>query len=283
MSPLSAVIVDAAPHPWDDAAQGWDRHATLVRTWLRDATAAMLDAAHLSSGARVLDIAAGAGDQTLDIARRIGPRGAVLATDISPRILHLAQHRLREAGITNAATRVADAQSLDLAHADFDAAVCRLGLMFCTSPLRALLGARAALRPGGRFSALVFSNPQANPCLVTLLRTAQRHAGVPERDPYEPGTLMSLGQPGVMLRLLHEAGFVDIDVRPIAAPFVVPSAKHYIEFVRSAASPVMQELKALPRAAQVAAWDDMTEQLQMFSTPTGWSGPKELLICSATG
>ena len=281
-SPVSAVPADAEPHPWDDAAQGWDRHAAWIRRWLHDATAAMLDAAHLTSGARVLDIAAGAGDQTLDIARHIGPSGAVLATDISPRILALAQERLRAAGVTTAATRVADAQALGLAGANFDAAVCRLGLMFCTSPLEALRGARAALRPTGRFSALVFSNPQANPCLVILARTAQRHAGVPARDPFEPGALMSLGQPGVMPRLLHEAGFVDIAVQPIAAPFALPSVQHYIEFVRSSASPVMQMLKPLPPAAQAAAWDEMTEQLQAFSTAQGWVGPNELLICSAT-
>ena len=89
----SAAFAEPAPHPWDDAAQGWDHHATSIRTWLHGATAAMLDAAQLTRGARVLDIAAGAGDQTLDIAQRIGPGGAVLATDISPRILALAQDR----------------------------------------------------------------------------------------------------------------------------------------------------------------------------------------------
>ncbi len=279
---MSVLFADAERHPWDDAAQGWDRHAPSIRTWLRDATTAMLDAAHLTRGARVLDIAAGAGDQTLDIAKRIDAGGEVLATDISPRILRLAKERLREAGIMTAVTRVADAQALGLAGANFDAAVCRLGLMFCTSPLRALQGARAALRPGGRFSALVFSTPQANPCLAVLARAAHRHAGVAEVSPFEPGGLMSLGQPGVMLRLLREAGFIDIAVQPIAAPFVLPSVQHYIEFVRSAASPIMQMLKALPPAAQAAAWDEMTQQLQVFSTSGGWAGPNELLLCSAT-
>ena len=279
---VSPAFAEPAPHPWDGAAQGWHQHAGLIRTWLHDATAAMLDAAQLTRGARVLDIAAGAGDQTLDIAQRIGPDGAVLATDISPRILALAQDRLRAAGVTTAATRVADAQALDLAGANFDAAVCRLGLMFCTSPLQALQGARAALRPAGRFSALVFSHPQANPCLVILARTAQRHAGLPERSAFEPGGLMSLGQPGLMPQLLHQAGFINITVQPMAAPLLLPSVQHYIDFVRSAASPVMQMLKALTPAAQAAAWDEMSEQLQVFSTPHGWAGPNELLICSAS-
>ena len=71
-------------------------------------------------------------------------------------------------------------------------------------------------------------------------------------------------------------------VQPMAAPFVLPSVQHYIDFVRSSASPVMQMLKALPAAAQAAAWDEMRAQLQVFSTPQGWAGPNELLICSAT-
>lgn len=69
-------------HPWDEAAQGWNRHAAVIRSWLAEATEAMLTAARIGPGSRVLDIAAGAGDQTLDIACRVGPQGHVLATDI---------------------------------------------------------------------------------------------------------------------------------------------------------------------------------------------------------
>jgi ubiquinone/menaquinone biosynthesis C-methylase UbiE len=42
----------------------------------------MLDMAGVGAGARVLDVAAGAGGQTLAAARRVGPSGSVLATDI---------------------------------------------------------------------------------------------------------------------------------------------------------------------------------------------------------
>lgn len=75
----------AAGHQWDEAAEGWNRHGPLVAEWPRDATSAMLDAARIGPGSRVLDIATGAGDQTLDVARRVGTSGQVMATDISPR------------------------------------------------------------------------------------------------------------------------------------------------------------------------------------------------------
>ena len=279
---MGAPTVTPPPHPWDKAAQGWNSHAAIIRRWLAPATAEMLQAVQLNPGARVLDMAAGAGDQTLDLARRVGPLGQVLATDISPAILALAAENARAAGLHNVQTRVADAQALGLAGAGFDAAVCRLGLMLCHAPQDALSGARAALKPGGRFSALVFSHPEGNPCLTIMVRTALRHAGLPPRSPFEPGSLMSLGEPGLLARLLHAAGFVDIQMRTIPAPFHLPSAGDYVAFVRSSASPLMEILAPLTASAQSEAWDDMGAQLNTFTTPAGWVGPNELLLCAAT-
>lgn len=267
---------------WDAAAEGWNRSAPLIRAWLHDATTAMLDAARIDVGARVLDIAAGAGDQTLDIARRVGPHGRVLATDISPRILALARLNAAAAGLQQVEARVADAQWLGLDGAGFDAALCRLGLMFCPRPGDALASARAALKPGGRFVALVFGGPQGNPCVATLMATALRHRGLPPGTPSAPGTLLSLGAPGLMQQLLEATGFVDVAVQPIAAPFHLPSARDYIDFVRASGSPLIQLLAPLPAEARAAAWDDMTRQLDRFSTPDGWHGPNELLLCTAS-
>lgn len=282
MAAASLDMGRAAAHPWDDAAEGWDRHSPMLGEWLREATAAMLDAAGIGPGARVLDIAAGAGDQTLDIARRVGPGGEVLATDISARILTLAADKLRRAGFDGVRTWIADAQALGLDDAGFDAAVSRLGLMFCREPRAALASARSALRPGGRFSALVFSAPPGNPCIALMAATALRHAGRAPVSPFEPGSLLSLGQPGLMARLLAEAGFEAIDVRAIAAPMRLPSCQHYIDFVRSAGLPIMALLAPLSAAAQHDAWEDIAEQLGRFTTDHGWQGPNELLLCSAT-
>jgi SAM-dependent methyltransferase len=277
--------VAASDHPWDNAAKGWNDHTQIIREWLREATPRMLDAAHLTTGSRVLDIAAGAGDQTLDIAIRVGENGHVLATDISSRILELAQHNASAEGFSQIETRVADAQSLGLDGANFDAAVCRLGLMFCNQPLAALSSARTALKPGGRFSALVFSGPQNNPCLAIMMRIALERAGMKPgtpSSPFVPGTLMSLGKPGLLAELLRDAGFVDVNVQPVAAPFRLPTSRHYIEFVRSAGSPIMQILAPLTDTQQADAWNEMETRLNAFSTPGGWIGSHELLQCTAT-
>ena len=266
---------------WDKAADGWNSHATQVNGWLADVTLAMLDAAHIESGCRVLDVAAGSGGQTLDIARRVGAQGMVLATDISPRILVLAQRNAAAAELTQVQTRVADAQALGLASSNFDAAVCRLGLMFCPAPLAALMAIRNALKPGGRFAAVVFSKPQSNPCVALMMATALKAAGVASQSPYTPGSLLSLGQPGLLASLLADAGFVDIDVQQISAPFKLPSARHYVDFVRASGSPIMEILAPLSVQVQTRAWDEMTTQLEIYSTHTGWIGPNELLLGSA--
>jgi SAM-dependent methyltransferase len=270
---------DAATHPWDRAAAGWNDHTPIIREWLYDATRMMLDAVHINPGSRVLDIAAGAGDQTLDIARRVGESGYVLATDISARILHLAARNAHADGQTNVETHLADAESLGLAGRQFDAAVCRLGLMFCSDPLAALRGIHAALKPGGRFSALVFAAPQLNPCLSTVLKTAIEHAGLSLPPPFAPGTLTSLGKPGLLAELLDAAGFVHGTVIPLAAPFHLPTSRHYVEFVRTAGSPIIQMLASLNDAARRDAWNDMEARLNEFNKELEWVGPHELLLC----
>ncbi len=272
---------------WDQGAAGWQHNEGLVKTWLADATRQMLDAARIGTGMTVLDVAAGAGGQTLDIARRVGPDGKVLATDISPRMIDLSLERIRSEGLDQVRCRVADAQAIDLALVDnwekdgFDAATCRLGLMFCKAPLKALRAIRNCLAPGARFSALVFSNPHANPCIRMTISAANRHLGATLTDPYSPGGLLSLGRPGLMADLLHQAGYVDIEVRPIQAPFRLPRCEDYVDFVRTSGAPIVEMLKSMNAQDCERVWDDITGQLQQFSKEAGWEGPNELLLCAA--
>ena len=284
---IMTLVEASSTQPWDRAAQGWNQHADLIGTWLRQASSAMLDAAQISIGMSVLDIAAGAGDQTMQIAARIGITGRVLATDVSPGILALAKTNAAHLGFHQVETRLLNAESLGLQGANYDAAVSRLGLMFCHDPGKALVQARSALKPGGRFAALVFSQPQTNPCLTITLGVARHHAGLcklgdqNEAQVYLPGSLMSLGKPGLFAELLHSAGFVNIDICSINAPMKLASVHHYIEFLKSAASPIIELLSQLTPSAQQAAWLDMTEQLKQFEHGGGWTGPNELLLAKA--
>jgi SAM-dependent methyltransferase len=271
----------ATRRQWDQAAPGWNAHAAQIRQWLAPATEAMLEMADVRRGARVLDVAAGAGDQTLDIARRVGPAGYVLATDLSATILAFAKSNARRAGYANVDTRVADGEFLRIEEGSFDASVCRLGLMLFPDPRQGLREMHRALKPGGGVCTMVFSGPQANPCITTLLSTAFRHAGLAPRDPHQAGGLLSLGKPGLIDEMFRAAGFKDVASTRIDAPFRLPSAHDYLRFVRTSASPLQQILGTLGAAAADAAWNDMEERLKIFETSEGWAGPNELLLTAA--
>ena len=263
---------------WDRAAPGWNAHGPLIGAWLARATEAMLGMAGIGPGSRVLDVAAGAGEQTLLIARRVGPAGSVLATDLSPVILALAEANAQHAGLSNVHFQVADGEDLQVEPASFDAVVCRLGLMLLGDPLRGLREMHRTLRSGGHLCAVVFSEPEHNPCITTLMSTALQHAGLPAVNPCTPGGLLSLGRPGVSDGLFAAAGFQDVATTRLAAPFRMPSAKAYLDFVRTSASPIQQILSRLDEPDRERAWAEMEEKLSLYATPWGWEGPNELLL-----
>jgi SAM-dependent methyltransferase len=279
--PNPLAFKTAVREQWNRSAQGWNDHSSEIRAWLRQATDAMLNMAGVSPGAAVLDVAAGAGDQTLDIARRVGPKGRVLATDLSEAILALAQKNAEQAGFHNVQTLAADGENLPLEPASFDAVVCRLGLMFFPDPLQGLRGMHRALRPGGGICTMVFSRPDRNPCLGILMSTALKHAGLPARDPFQPGGLLSLGKPGLADELFRAAGFQNVATTALDAPFRLPTARHYLDFVRASASPIQQILGRLAPQAAAAAWAEMEQRLGVFTTADGWVGPNELLLTAA--
>ena len=147
---------------WQSAAQAWNDWGPLLRAWLGPATEIMLDMAAIEPGHRVLDVAAGAGDQTLQTATRVGPAGRVLATDISPNILAFAEVSARNAGLGNVETKVLDGEELDVPEGAFDAVISRVGLIYFPDQQKALAGMKRALKPGGRVAAIVYSTAENN-------------------------------------------------------------------------------------------------------------------------
>ena len=263
---------------WDNAAAGWDRHTPKIRDWLRVPTDAMLEMAGISSGQTVLDVAAGAGDQTLDIAVRVGAEGKVVATDISEGILSRAFGNAVRAGHANVCIHPADAEDLRLDDATFDAAVCRLGLMFLPDPLAGLKEIHRVLKPGGRFCGMVFAGPDMNPCLRILMSTAMRHAGLAPRDPFQAGGLVSLGKPGLMDDLMQRAGFRSVATTRMEVAFRLPTTADYLTFIRDSAGPILQILAPLDDATRTAAWADIAEQLDVYQAQDGWIGPNTVLL-----
>lgn len=264
---------------WESAAQAWDRWAPLLSDWLGAATQAMLEMAHVGAGSRVLDVAAGAGEQTLLAAQRAGTAGHVLATDISPTILGYAKAAADRAGLRNVDTRELDGERHDLLPPEsFDAAISRVGLIYFPDQQRALAGIRQALRPGGRFAAVVYSTPERNPFFALPVGIIRRRAQLPPPLPGQPGPF-SLGAQGVLSNTLEQAGFRDVEVRKVDSPVRLATAAECVRFERESFGALHQMMASMSDAERADTWREIEETLARFETPgAGFVGPCEMLV-----
>jgi SAM-dependent methyltransferase len=266
---------------WQAAAAAWRRWQPVIDDWLLEGTEAMLDLAEVQSGARVLDVAAGAGGQSFAAARRVGLQGEVLATDISENLVRFLEQDAADAGLAQVSAVVMDGEDLRVPPEQFDAVICRLGLIYFPDRTAALGGIRAALRPGGRLGAIVYSTPEANRFFSVPVSIIRRAAQIPPPLPGQPGPF-SLGTPDVLIRELAEAGFVDVDVRAFPAPLRLASAVECVRFERESFGALHQMLAGLSADAQAEVWQEITDALTEFEGPDGFVAPCELLVVGAT-
>ncbi|HEY6593860.1 MAG TPA: class I SAM-dependent methyltransferase [Asanoa sp.] len=266
---------------WEDAAAAWHRWGPTIEDWLGPATERMLDAAGVITGSRVLDVAAGAGGQSLAAARRVGPGGHVLATDISPTILEYAAKAATNAGLTNITTRELDAERLRVEAGRFDAIISRVGLVYFPDQQTALEGVRAALRLGGRLSAVVYSTADRNGFFAIPVGIIRRWAQLPPPVLGQPGPF-SLGTPGVAEAALAGAGFRDVTVDAVPSPLRMASAAQCLAFERESFGALHQMLAGLAEPDREATWTEIGQALGEFDGPGGFVGPCEMLVVSGT-
>lgn len=262
---------------WDTAAQAWHNWGPTLQQWLGPATELMLDMAGVKSGSRVLDVAAGAGDQTLHAAKRVGPAGSVLATDISPKILEFAQQNALTKGYKNVSTRVLDGENLEVEAGSFDAAISRVGLIYFPDQQKALMDIRKALKPGARLGAIIYSTADRNQFFSIPVSIIRRRANLPPPAPGQPGPF-SLGSEGVLRNALAQAGFRDVQERRLPAPLKMKSAADCLRFEKESFGALHTMLSGLDQTGKEAAWHEIESELRQFESSSGFEGPCELIV-----
>jgi SAM-dependent methyltransferase len=273
----AAKYKETTRQQWQAAANAWNDWGPFLRKWLGPATDVMLDMANVGAGSRVLDVAAGAGDQTLQTAERVGTQGYVLATDISPAILGLAADNARKSGHSNVETKVLDGEDLQVPEASFDAVISRVGLIYFPDQQAALRGMKRALKPGGRVAAIVYSTPDKNPFFSIPVSIIRNRAKLPPPLPGQPGPF-SLGADGVLEKAFKQAGFRDVQTRRVAAPLNLSSAAECVRFEQDSFGALHQMLSGLDEQGKAAAWEEISAQLRQFEQDSGFEGPCELVV-----
>jgi ubiquinone/menaquinone biosynthesis C-methylase UbiE len=235
-----------------NAAENYERYfvPTIGTAW----AIALLDAAELHPGERVLDIACGTGVVTRLAAERVGPKGTVAGLDINPAMLAVA----RSVPSSGAAIswHEASAESVPLPDESFDVVVSSLGVQFVPDKASALSEMHRVLSPGGR---LAIATVGPTPPLFAILEQALARYVKPEAAGFVRA-VFSLYDPQEIEKLTTAAGFRETEVRSkaVSVPLAAPP-----DFL-------WQYIHSTPLAPAVAQIDDEARAALERDVVAGW-------------
>lgn len=227
---------------------------------------ALLDAAKLGAGQRVLDLAAGPGLLATAAARRI-VGGWVVASDLAEGQLACCPGLPRVA---------ADGEHLPFADGSFDRVLCGLGLMFFPDPGKAAAEIRRVLAPGGRLALSVWGVRERTPLVACALDCLARV--LPPAKVARP-SIFRFGEEAALAQTL--AGFEPPEFRRIALVLEFPDAATYWQAFLDLAGGAAGSLARLPADRQAALADEVARELAPYAVPSGYRLESEVLVAAA--
>ena len=202
---------------WQSAVERY--HCSFGRLTTQIAPA-LLDAAGVTAGTAMLDIASGPGY----VAALGASRGAqVTGMDFSPAMVAKAHALYPDLVFVDG-----DAEALPFPNASFDAAVMSFGLLHLGRPELAVAEAYRVLRPGGRFAFSVWAEREKAIGFRITLQAIQDHGDPTVQLPPAP-PFFRFSDPTEAKRILSQAGFTDITAREQAMLWKLSSPEELFE------------------------------------------------------
>jgi ubiquinone/menaquinone biosynthesis C-methylase UbiE len=200
--------------------QGWQEVASRYHHGFAAVTIqsvdALLDAANVANGTRVLDVACGPGY----VAAAATARGAV-ATGIDFSSEMVEEAKGRYPGIN---FQEGDAERLSFANSSFDAVVFNFGMLHFARPEQALREAYRVLQAGGRTAFTVWDKPE-NAVAFGIVIAAIRNYGSTD-VPIPPGPpFFRFSDPDESNRILLGSGFTEVHVEYVPQIWRLRSAE----------------------------------------------------------
>jgi enediyne biosynthesis protein CalE5 len=253
---------------WNGAAPGWKQMWSMLSA-AQHVSQRLLELAQVEPGNRVLDIATGSGEPGITAASKVGRDGLVVATDQSRAMLELARERAAAAGLRNIKFFETGAEQLAVDdERDFDAALCRWGLMFVGDLDAAIRRVAQLLAAGGRFATAVWGPPEKVPMISLGDEAVRELAKLPPPPPDAPSPL-KLADPRPLERALAAAGFKDVRIEPINVRFEFESADAFAEQRRTVSTPFRAMLSKLPPELQRRILDALAQAARPYCDTSG--------------
>lgn len=223
--------------------------------------------AELRPGEAALDVACGTGAVTRVAAEQVGGTGRVAGLDLDPGMLEIAK-RNTAAPVD---WKLGDAQAMPFGDGEFDAALCQQGFQFLPDRMAGLREIRRVLRPGGRFTASVWSGFENNPGFQALHAAQLRHI-----NPGAPVSVsMSLTDSAEIRSLLEEAGFGEISLETVSRRTRFPSAEAFAEAIAAGGPALGRAIAELKPERREAFMQDVAASLSAYAGPEGVEIPFE--------
>jgi ubiquinone/menaquinone biosynthesis C-methylase UbiE len=262
---------------WNKAAPGWKVMWTSLDRAAQHVSDRLVELAHIKFGDRVLDIATGSGEPAITAARKVGANGLIVATDQSPAMLELARERAAAIGLSNLKFVETGAESLDVG-GNFDAAICRWGLMFVPDLDAAARSIAQKLKAGASFATSVWGAADKVPLICTGDEQVRALANLPAPPPDAPSPI-KLADTRPLEKALANAGFKDVRVEPINVRFEFDSPQAFTEQRRAMSTPFRMMLEKQTPDLQSKILDTMNNAASKFADSTGKVTMDNLAIC----
>lgn len=266
---------------WDQSAAGWEAWFDTIERASKPVSDRLVNMAGVARGNRILDVATGTGEPAITAARLVAPDGHVIATDISPSMIEGARRRASALNVAHVTFHVMAVEEIDFRWEDFDAVLCRWGLMFVPNLDDALHRIREVVRPGGRFAASAWAEPSAVPFLNIEHQALAQYF---EKDHFAHGferlNAFRLSAPGLLESVFSSAGFEEVRCERVAVNYEFASAAEYVRFRQDVSSTAVALAERHPRPIVEAAWRDVASAAEKYAETDGTIRMENTALCA---
>ena len=257
---------------WEEPSLA-DKYHEHLSNLTRQSIGALLDAAKVGAGTRVLDVATGAGY----VAGEAVKRGAdAIGIDFSA-----TQVRMARAMYPQVRFEQADAQALPFSQESFDAVVIAFGMCHLPDPDLVLREAFRVLKGGGYVAFTVWDVPERAVGLGALYAAIRAHGSLDVGLPAGPNFFLFSEEESSMNALLR-AGFVSPSFRQVPQTWHMSDPDQLFEMLSEGTARAAATLRAQTATAREAIRSTVREAVSKFKTGDGYDVPMPAVLAMAS-
>lgn len=235
----------------------------------------LVDAARITDGARVLDLACGTGIVTRIAAQRAGPRGHVTGVDLNAGMIAVARSLPAPEG-ASVEWLEGSALGIPLPDSSVGIVLCQQGFQFFPDKPLAMREMRRVLEPGGRLALSVWAGIGIyNSAVIDALA---RFVGEDTATRFR--TSRNVPAPKELERLANAAGFAEVNVRVSRMNIHLPKLDRFV-LDHLAGTPVAEALAGVDDEARRSVGAGVTRALRSFAEGDGVTYPEEIHVLTA--